>query len=258
MGLTYGLDFAPVPVQIPEQAIRCNRVTKIYVPGRSKEDWRKCLADPIKHWRTGYSAKALACAWMEDPDDFPVCVRSVFASSQIEVLQNIEMLLVFPEYETPIPGGRRPSQSDVFVLGKSKNGLVSITVEGKVKEPFGKVVSDWRNPPTPGKLKRLKFLCDCLGLELAEVDGVRYQLLHRTASALIEADRFNASSALMMVQSFSQTDEWFEDFAQFAALFGAKAEVDSIAYASRRDNPIFAGIKLYLGWIKGEEKYLCS
>ncbi|MCH8826949.1 MAG: hypothetical protein IIB16_08325 [Chloroflexi bacterium] len=226
-------------------------MTKIYVPGRSKEDWRKCLADPIKHWRTGYSAKALACAWMEDPDDFPVSVKSVFAKSQIEVFQNIEMLLAFPEYETPLPGRGRPSQSDVFVLAKSKNGLVSITVEGKVSEPFGDVVSDWKVPQSSDKQLRLKYLCDCLGLELADVDSIRYQLLHRTASALIEADRFNASSALMMVHSFSQTDEWFEDFAQFAALFGAKAEVDSIAYAKRRDDSLFPGIDLYLAWIKG-------
>lgn len=235
-------------------------MTKIYVPSRSPEDWRELLADPVKHWRTGYSAKALAYSWMEDPNDFPRSVKSVFTSSQIEIFRTIEMLLAFPEYETPLPGGRRPSQSDVFVLAKSMGNLVSITVEGKVSEPFGKVVSEWKDPLTPGKQVRLQYLCDCLGLVPDDVDGIRYQLLHRTASALIEADRFNASSALMIVHSFSQTNEWFEDFRQFTALFKAEVEVDSIAYASQRHSPqsLFTEIDLYLGWVKGEEKYLLA
>ena len=235
-------------------------MTKIYVPSGSPEDWRELLADPMKHWRTGYSAKALAYAWMEGQNDFPRSVKSVFASSQVEIFRTIEMLFAFPEYKTPLPGGRRPSQSDVFVLAKSMENLVSITVEGKVSESFDKEVSEWKTPLTRGKQVRLQYLCDCLGLAPADVDGIRYQLLHRTASALIEADRFNASSALMLVHSFSQTNEWFEDYRQFAALFGLEAEVDSIAYAPRRYSPQakFTEIALYLGWVKGEEKYLMA
>lgn len=194
----------------------------------------------------------LAYAWMEDPDDFPSVFKSVLANSQEDCFKDIEMLLAFPEHETPLPGGRRPSQSDVFVLAKSNTGLVAITVEGKVSEPFGKVVSDWKHPLTPGKQTRLKYLCNCLGLEPAEVDSIRYQLLHRTASALIEADRYNASTALMMAHSFSETNQWFEDFEQFTALFGVKAEVDSVKYALRRQNALFTGINLYVGWIKGK------
>ena len=197
-------------------------MTKIYVPANSPEDWQKLLADPAKHWRSGYSAKELAYAWMEDPNDFPRSVRSVFAASQFEVFRTIEMLLAFPEYETPLPGGRRPSKSDVFVVARSNGNLVSITVEGKVSEPFDKVVSDSMDPPTSGKRKRLRYLCDCLGLCRADVDSIRYQLLHRTVSALIEADRFGASYAMMMIHSFSQTNEWFDDFAQFVGLFGAR------------------------------------
>ena len=233
-------------------------LTKIYVPANSPEDWQKLLADPITQWRTGYSAKALAYAWMEDPNGFPASVRSVFASSQFEVFRAIEMLLAFPEHKTPLPGGRRPSQADVFVLARSMGNLVSITVEGKVSEPFHELVTEWKVPPTKGKRLRLQYLCDCLGLNLADVDGIRYQLLHRTVSALIEADKFNGSRALMMVHSFSQTNDCFEDFEQFAMLFDVKAEVNSIAYAlrSRHRHPKFREIDLYLGWIRGEEKFL--
>ena len=40
----------------------------------------------------------------------------------------------------------------------------------------------------------------------------KYQLLHRTASAIIEAERFNANHALMLVHSFSLANEWYGDF----------------------------------------------
>ena len=228
-------------------------MTKIYMPANAPEDWQSLLADPAKHWRTGYSAKELAYAWMEDPNDFPRSVRSVFASSQFEVFRTIEMLLAFPEYETPLPYGRRASQSDVFVLAKGIGNLVSITVEGKVSEPFDKVVSEWTDPPPSRKGERLQYLCDCLGLLPVDVDSIRYQLLHRTVSALIEADKFGASHALMMIHSFSQINEWFDDFEQFVALFGARAEVDSIVYAPRHRSvpPRFTGVDLYLGWVRG-------
>jgi len=51
---------------------------------------------------------------------------------------------------------------------------------------------------------------------------------------LIEAEKFNASHALTLIHSFSQTDEGFDDFEQFVALFGAKVEVDSIVHTPRR------------------------
>ena len=228
-------------------------MTKIYVPANSSEDWQQLLADPIRQWDTGYSAKALAYAWMEDQDDFPASVRSVFASSQFEVFRAIEMLRAFPEYKTPLPGGRRPTQSDVFVLAKSMGNLVSITIEGKVSEAFSEVVSEWKDPPTEGKRVRLQYLCDCLGLNAADVGGIRYQLLHRIVSALIEADTFNGSHALMMVHSFGQTNDCFDDFEQFAMLFDVRAEVNSIAYAprSRHRHPKFREMHLYLVWIRG-------
>ena len=226
-------------------------LSKVYVPVTSPDDWQGLLAQPNKQWRTGYSAKALAHAWMKDSDDFPSSVRRVFGSSGIEVFSKISMLLAFPEYKTALPGGRRASQSDVFVLAEFGTELVTIAVEGKVDEPFGEKVSEWLVGASPGRLKRLRFLCRCLGLAPDGVGDIRYQLLHRTASALVEAAKFNAAHALMLVHSFSQTNESFEDFAQFATLFNAKVTPDSIVWAGRPSE-----VDLYLGWVKGEEEYL--
>jgi len=68
---------------------------------------------------------------------------------------------------------------------------------------------------------------------------------------LLEAKRFNASNALMLVHSFSQTDEWFEDYALLAALFGIDEKFNRIHFAGR-----IGDSQLYLDWVKGDPKYL--
>ena len=225
-------------------------MSKIYIPAARPEDWQSILADPEKHWRQGYSARALAYCWQE-ANGFPNCVKRAFKKSNISLFQNIEILIAIPEHKVSLPGGARSSQNDLFVLAKSHDQLISIAVEGKVSEPFGDVVSKWLENPSPGRKKRLKFLCTELGLNVDSLSNIRYQLLHRTVSAILEAKRFNAPNALMLVHSFSQTGEWYENYALFAALFGIDAKVDRIHSAGK-----IGTIHLYLGWVKGDAKYL--
>lgn len=133
-------------------------MNKIFIPTRKPEDWQPFLAEP-KHWKTGYSAKTLAYCWQE-ANDFPESVRKVFRKSGIELFQNIKLLLAFPEYKVVLPGGARPSQNDIFILAKGNDQLVSIMVEGKVSEPFGDTMAEWRKDNSEGKEKRLKFLLE--------------------------------------------------------------------------------------------------
>ena len=226
-------------------------MNKIYVPTAKPEDWKSFLAEPDKQWKTGYSAKALACCWQE-ANDFPECVRNVFEKSGIELYQNIELLLAFPEYQVALPGGARSSQNDIFILARGDNQLVSIMVEGKVSEPFGDTIAEWRKDNSEGKHIRLKFLLEELGLEENEqIGAIRYQLLHRTASAMIEAKKFKVENAMMLVHSFSRSNEGFDNYSRFLALFGASAELDYLVFAKNIN-----GIDLYFGWVKGDEKYL--
>ena len=111
-------------------------MTKIYVSADSPDDGQRLLGDPVKHWRTGYSSKELACAWMEYPNELPREVMSAFESTGLEMFRTIEMLPGISEYETPLPYGRRAARSDIFVLAKSAGNLVSITAEGEVSEPL--------------------------------------------------------------------------------------------------------------------------
>jgi hypothetical protein len=209
------------------------------------EDWQLQLAEPNKQWKTGHSAKTLAYCWME-AEGFPCSVKRVFQKSEYSVFKDVEFLAGFVEHKVPLPGGGHPSQNDLFVLAKSKKDLVAIAVEGKVSEPFGETVGDWLKIESEGKRTRLKFLNNILQLNQYNLQVIRYQLLHRTASALIEAQRFNASTALMLVHSFSQTHEWFDDYSNFASLFGITARLNAIHLAKRIDD-----VNLYLGWITG-------
>ena len=222
-------------------------MSKFFIPANSPEDWKKLLADPDKQWKTGYSAKSLAYSWQKR-EDFPRSIKRVFTDSGINLFQDIELVVAFPEWKVPLQGGRRASQNDIFVLARGSNQLISIMVEGKVRESFGEVVSEWKSDMSKGKQTRLSYLCELLRLDKEQVAHIRYQLLHRTASAIIEAKRFNAQNALMLVHTFSreteQESEGFQDYCQFLSLFRLQGKMNSL---TRPTN--IGGIRLYFGWV---------
>jgi hypothetical protein len=217
-------------------------MTSIYVPSGGPQDWQWLLAKPGLHWKHGYSAMALADAW-EAADPWPPAVRAVLDRSDFA---GLDLLIGLPEHEVSLAGGATASQTDLFILARHSNrGLVSIAVEGKAAEPFGETVGEWRRSDSPGKRERLSQLLGLLGLvEDDALNELRYQLLHRTASALLEAERFGAREALMLVHSFSPENASFDDFRAFCQVLGAPAEIDTIQPVGER-----GGIRLHLGWV---------
>ena len=224
-------------------------MTKIYIPTKCPADWKKLLAEPEKHWKDGKSAKSLALSW-ENADGFPIEIGRIFNESEYTELHDLELLLAFTEYQVPLPPlTGHPSQNDLFVLTRTTNGkLVSMTVEGKVSEPFGEVMKEWYKAPSVGKVERLKFIKAQIGLNKEIPENIRYQLLHRTASAVIEAKKFNASFAVILVHSFSNTNKWFEDYKLFLELYGIKEVNVGRLYLLKT----VSGIELYSGWVQGK------
>ena len=214
----------------------------------SPEGWKRFLAEPDKHWKTGYSARSLAYCWQE-AGEIPPDIISVL--SQIPSLKDLDTIFAIPEHKVALPGGARPSQNDVWILAETPAGLVSISVEGKVSEPFGPTIEEWFDNKSPGREQRLKFLCAELGLSFPPPLTARYQLFHRTVSATLEAKRFRAKEAVMIVHSFSKTSERFEDYEYFLSLFGLKAGVNQ-AGSVRISN----SINLSFAWVQGSERYL--
>lgn len=221
---------------------------RVYLPTESAEDWKTLLADPEKQWKTGYSAKSLAEDW-ESTIGFPKSVKNVFDNSRDVNIVSLEQLFSFPEYKVALPGGSKASQNDLYVLSKNQSGLMCIMIEGKVEESFDKLVVKWSNGVSNGiDNARLKYLIDLLGLtnQKKEVLKVRYQLLHRTASAIIEAQRTDSKQAMMMVHSFSKKNSWFDDYKSFLKLFNLSAKLNEVSKPVK-----IAGIELYFCWIKG-------
>lgn len=225
---------------------------RIYVSTRGPDDWRRLLADPVRHWKPGYSARALAECW-EAANGWPPEVAAVLHSSPEPTLTDIELLIAIPEFRVSLPPRGKPSQNDLFVLAKATDGqLVAITVEGKVDESFGPTLAKWNIPVAPGKTTRLQYLTRTLGLPDELPPDIRYQLLHRAASALILAMRFNARHALMFVHSFSPTRSWFDDYQSFVRLFSSQdARPDQLHLLGEID-----GIKLHAGWVLGNTQYV--
>jgi hypothetical protein len=213
----------------------------VVVPTRSPDDWRGLLADPDRHWRQGYSAFELAHRWQAAEGDLPPEVQAAFEASG--AFAGARALLTLPEHRVPLPGGSRPSQSDAWVLGGWDGGLFSMTVEGKVSESFGPTLAERFSA---GEDARLAFLLRTLGLVGPLPGDIRYQLLHRTASALLEAVRFHASRAVLLVHSFSPADVGWPDFVRFAELFGASPAGGELVPAGAP-----GGIELFLGWARG-------
>jgi hypothetical protein len=224
---------------------------RIVIPTQSYEDWQRLLAKPDRHWKPGYSAMALARAWeAAEAQGFPPEVASILASAAAPELTNVSLLVAMPEYQVALPGGHRPSQTDVLAVARGDEGLVTVAVEGKVDEAFGPTVDEKHAEKSQGVEERLRFLTQCLELPTRIPGPTRYQLLHRTASALLIAEQFCASAAVMLVQSFSPSNKWFEDFQAFAALFEVQPKVGHLAAVGERRN-----IPLFLGWCRGDQRF---
>lgn len=225
-------------------------MNQILIPAVNAEEWKRLLADPEKQWRKGYSAKALAYCWQE-ANGFPLEIGHLFIDSKSTAFIGIELLFAIPEHKVPLPGGGRPSQNDLFVLAKAQGRLIAITIEGKVAEPFGPTLEEWITGASPGKERRLSFLKELLRLPETVSLKIRYQLLHRSASAMLEAIRFKADMAVMIVHSFSQENQWFDDYQAFLDTLGVHAAMDELVFVIEN-----RGVSLYCGWAKGNAKYL--
>ena len=222
-------------------------MNSVYVPANTLTDWQNLLAEPEKHWRQGFSAMAIAQAW-QHANGFPAAVGSVFEACG-EPFTSLVPLLIIPEHKVDLPPRGRPSQNDVWVLARHRSGLASITVEGKVAESFGPTLAEWQKSDSDGKRERLQFLTQTLGISGELPGDLRYQLFHRTASAVIEAKRFRADTAVMLVHSFNADNLGLQDFQAFVRLFGAKGSLNRIMLLNTVD-----GVTLYAGWVRDVEE----
>jgi hypothetical protein len=138
-------------------------------------------------------------------------------------------------------------------LARSAAGPVVIMVEGKVNESFGPTLEAWRHDASPGKEERLRFLLQILGLSATPWGTIRYQLLHRAASALITGEQYRGVAAVLLVHSFSEDRVGWSDYQAFTRLFGVEASLEAVQRLGTAST-----IPLFGLWVTGDRLFLES
>jgi hypothetical protein len=223
---------------------------RIFIPTKTGSDWQGLLAKPKLHWKKGASAMTAAAAWEDAGDSLPAEIVSALDSSSDEALQGLRLLVAIPEWQVRLEGGETASQTDVLALAGNDKGLCVIAVEAKVNEDFGPTLRDKRAEASVGQGKRLDYLHFLLGVPHFD-HVIRYQLLHRTASALLTARDFHAHAAVMLIQCFGDKPNLRADFDAFCNALGAKPLSPGVYVVSAFSRP-----NLYLAWCAGSRKYL--
>jgi hypothetical protein len=224
---------------------------RIFTPMQSASEWQRLLAKPKLQWKKSHSAMTTAACWDTADGELPAEVAGVLESARDPLLSKLNLLAALPEWEVPLPGGEHPSCTDVLALVRNDQGLVAIAIEAKVDEEFGPTLRAKRAEASPGQADRMDYLHKVLRLASPLPDTLRYQLLHRTASALLTAEGFHAQAAVMLVLSFSPTARWRADYSAFCSALGSKALSDHVCVVPQFDRP-----KLYLAWCAGDKRFL--
>jgi hypothetical protein len=153
----------------------------------------------------------LARAWFVSPT--PRCPREIadLLASQAHTA-NLTLVEGLPEHVTTLPERGEGRNHDLLLLAQGTSGLVIISVEAKVDEPFGETIggywSNARRSSTPTNApKRIEALLSMVfgGTARPETDpwrSLRYQLLTAVAGTAIEAARRETDTAVVIVHEF--------------------------------------------------------
>ena len=227
-------------------------MARLFVPTLGPTDGRRLLADLDSQWRPERSALEFAVCWESARESTRGIPREVCdAIDSIVELRGAELVVGFPEHKVSFQGGGHPSQNDLWALLSVGPELVSLAVEAKAGEKLDRLVRDWlpKDGERSRKPERLAELQRLLALSDANVSVVRYQLLHRTPSALKEAERFHARWAAAMIHSFNRSadEESWQDFRYFGNLLGAQVEEGRFVQSQA-----VTRVPLFLGWVSSE------
>jgi hypothetical protein len=222
---------------------------RIFVPTRTGAEWQLLLAKPKLHWKKGASAMTLAAAWEAAAEVLPGEISRQLEATQEPLLRGQELVVALPEWQVPLPGGVTASSTDVLAICRNDRSLCVIAVEGKVLEHFGPLLGEKRAETSIGQSDRLAYLHSLLDVDLFD-DSIRYQLVHRTASALLTARQFHASVAVMLVHAFDTPATQRGEFEYFRKALSAH-EIAPLVYHAMQ----FQGPALFLVWCDGDPSF---
>lgn len=214
---------------------------RIHVPLLKPEDVIPHLGSPV-HWKQGRSAKSVADSWFS-ANDIPASVRAVL--DQAEEFRGAKLVDAWLERCVDLGDGGRATQTDLMAVLDIGDRLAVLAVEAKVDESFGPTVEKWLADAGEEKHARLAMLCALFGLSPDAVGALRYQFLHRTASAILEARRYRSRDAVMLVQSFCPSRSGLADYERFFAAVG----MEGIGAGRISEAKDAGGVALRVGWV---------
>jgi len=216
-------------------------ISRLYIPLIEPEDVIRHLGHQEQHWKEGRSAHALTRLWA-DHNGLPDAIHSILRDHP--VFRSAKLIDGFLERQVDIGSAGRPSQTDLLAIVGLEKRIAIVAIEGKAGEPFGDLVDKWFDGSNTKRV-RLEVLCRTLGLSTEQARPLRYQLLHRAASAVYEAKRYRTDLAGILVHNFSGDEAGFSDFCKFLQALGAKQ-----SNAGTLSGPfVCEGVSLYAGWV---------
>lgn len=222
---------------------------RILVPTRSGSDWQPLLAKPKRHWKKGASAMTAAASWESAAPSLPPEITERLNSAREASLADLRLLVARPEWEVALPGGETTSNTDILAICTNSAGLCIVAVEAKVHEDFGPLVGGKRSGASSDQLARIAYLEELFHVDRF-ADELRYQLIHRTASALLTARDFHASSAVMVVQAWDAPAARRTDFEAFCRAVSA-VQLAPLVFRL----PAFAHPQLFVAWCDGDQSF---
>ncbi|MDB4906279.1 MAG: hypothetical protein JWO05_1063 [Gemmatimonadetes bacterium] len=224
---------------------------RLFVPTLGPSDWRRLLADPDKHWKANYSAYESAVAWeaaRSTPRGLPYEIAQVLDSHPR--FRNCSLVFGVPEHRVALEGGGHASQTDLWALLSTAAGLVSTSIEAKAGESFDTTVEEWLSKAKvgSGKPDRLRALCKLWNVSEDKISGCRYQLMHRPATAILEAKRFHANTALFLVHAFERMPEINRSSHDDYSIWRRALGIDA-SHAGLQCAGTFDGIELWMAWV---------
>ena len=185
------------------------------------------------------TAPELTARWRA-ADGFPPEIAQLLRSH--EATRSATLLLAIPEHRVRLAGGVWAAPADLWALARTPRGLLSIVVGTDGAEPAGATArasqSACEHEQTDRAVRSL------LEIDRESERAIGSQLFHRTACALIEARRFFAATAAVIVHSFGARADSFLEFQSFARQMGGLLQrPGELTRVPPRE-----GIDLFLGW----------
>jgi len=183
---------------------------------------------------------ALAARW-HAAVGFPSEIERLLATNA--ATRSASPLLVIPDHQVPLRDGARASQTDLWVLARTRRGLLSIAIDAD--PPQFPAAADASQ--AAATVERWLAICRLLEVKEQCEPAVQSRFFHRTAAALLEARRFFAAGAAVIVHSVGTRWNSFTDFQRLVAVMGGQVSRpgELVSVAPRE------GLELHFGWACG-------